>query len=160
MVAVFTFDRADIICNGVITFFQVVDSSFGAVGHHYLMDNERAFIDLTYNVTRCYIGAVVYGRLKVPFLLSIQTGHGDTAAHKSALSIIKRVERSLDAVIDALNQTRPQFHAQRGLGVYNRFARPDTNGLFVNLNRRKVPVKLYYLTDEVELAHSHDVVHS
>ena len=111
------------------------------------MDDERAFIDLTDNISRCYIGAVFYGRLEVPFLLSIQAGHGDTAAHKSALSFVKRVERSLDAVIDALNQTRPQFHAQRGLGVYNRFTRPDTDRLFVNLNRRKVPVKLHYLTD-------------
>ena len=118
------------------------------------------FLDGSKDVSPPHLGAGGDGSRKVPLALPVQGGNLHPTGQvvgPSALGDL--LQGTLDAVINHLDQARPQFHRQgRPCGLHRR-ARAQAGGLLVHLDGGRVPGHGQHLADEALLPHPDHVRH-
>ena len=115
-VAVFVFDFVNRIQNGGFAAEHPLHNAFLAGRQHDLVEYGRGLLDHADDVAARYVVADMHFRFKFPFFLTVQFGHFHAAGDTVARFVVQHVQRTLDAVEDAFDQTRRQFYGQRGTG--------------------------------------------
>ena len=90
----------------IIEFFQLFLKTFDFRFFHQwwyenAVDVSFCFLNLSQNASSAYFLSFLHARGELPFLLSVQSRRGCTAADEASLLLFQDLQWSLDSVIDA-----------------------------------------------------------
>ena len=133
--------------------------ALGALGHHDLVQHGLRLRHGAQNVAHSHGVAHSGGGGKVPQPVAVQRRHlnaaGDVAAHPAD----DLLQRTLDAVIDILDQAGAQLHAQRCAGGDHISAGTQTGRLLIHLYGGPVAGHIQDLSDQLLGTYAHHVRH-
>ena len=127
--------------------------------HHDLMEHSLRFLHGTENVARDKLVTDFGNRDKVPELFVVERINNDTACDAVAGLFTYNVQRTLDAVINGLDESRSELDRQGRAGRYDRFAGADASGLFIDLYGCAISAQLDHLANQMLLRHANNIVH-
>ena len=128
-------------------------------GHHDLVEHHAGLLDGADHVAALDGVARLGHGGEVPFLLPVQGGNLDTAGDVGARPLHDLLQGALDAVVNILNEARPQLHRQRGAGGHHLGAGAQAGGLLVDLDGGGIAAHVQDLADELLLTHADHVGH-
>ena len=100
------------------------------------------------------------GGSKGPQLFAVQRRHLDAAGDVGAHAADDLLQRALDAVVDVLDETRAQFHAEGRAGGDHLCAGAKAGRLLVYLNGGAVAGHIQDLSDQMLGAYAHHIRHT
>ena len=130
-----------------------------AVGDHDLVEHRSRLRHGTQHVSGHHGVAGLGHRGEIPLFILRQRRGLNATGDVSPGHAADLLQWALDAVINALDQPRPQFHGQGSAGGDHLRTRPQTGGLLIDLNGRPVAGHIQYLSDQLLGAHTHHVRH-
>ena len=130
-----------------------------AVGDHDLVEHRGRLRHGTQHVPGHHGVAGLGHRGEIPLLILRQRRGLNTTGDVGPGHAADLLQRALDAVVNALDQPRPQLHGQGSAGGDHLRTRPQTGGLLIDLNGRPVAGHIQYLSDQLLGAHTHHVRH-
>ena len=130
------------------------------IEHHLVLDERVLLHDAEY-VAAGHVAAHAHiERLKVPLLAAVERLAVDTARNVDALEEVGDVlERTLDAVEDAVHDARAELDGERLAGLEDRIADRQAGRLLVDLNGGQVALEANDLAHELQVADAHQLVH-
>ncbi len=129
---------------------DVLERAMNSWRHHHLVFDERRFLHRSQNISALYRVTGLRCRLEVPLLRAVERVHRDAAGDVRAFGLLlDELERPLDAVVNRSQQSGCKVHRERHAGSLHDFPRADAARLFVDLDRRRVAMKLDDFTDEL-----------
>ena len=131
-----------------------------AVGNHDLVQHDLRLGNGAQYVTGRHTVADPGHGSELPQLLPVQRRHLDAAGDVGAHTAHDLLQRTLDAVINILDQAGTQLHAQRRAGGDHIRAGAEARGLLVYLNGSPVTGHIQDLSDQLLLAYAHHVRHA
>ena len=136
-----------------------VDNAADAVGHHDLVEHHFRLRDGTQHVAADHpVTHLGYGGIG-PLLLTAQGRHLHAALEVGARHADDLLQRTLDTVVDILNDAGAQLHGQGRTGGLHLGPRAQAGGLLVDLDGSPVAGHVQDLTDQPLLAHADHVRH-
>ena len=123
------------------------------------MHKQRRLGNFSYNIARPHLCPVGHRGLELPFLLAVEAGHCASPAHELSFGLDERVQRPLDTVVNALDQSGPELDAQGRFGIDHRLARPHPRRLLIDLDRGVIAPQFNDLAYQVQLTYANDIVH-
>ena len=145
--------------NGELAVLDRGDLSAHPGGNHNALLHNGGFLHGTDDVAGHHRVARFHRGDKVPLGFTVQRGYFHTALQIVAHRLHDRFQRALNTVENAADQTGSQFHAQRRVGGFHRFAGSQPGGFFIYLNGRAVTVHFDDLADQTMLADAHNIKH-
>ena len=98
-------------------------------------------------------------RCELPFFRRVERLHFFAAPNPRAAVNLNARQRSLDAVINVADQSRPQPHGQRRAGAADGRARLEQGRVLVNLDGRVVADQPHDFADQAQFADLDHLVH-
>ena len=95
---------------GVIACLDRNDSTLDSVRDHDLLLDDYGLLNDTDDISGLDLFADSGKRLKGPLLLTIQSRYLDTSFDVSALLFVHLSQRTLDTIVDTLDEARPQLY--------------------------------------------------
>ena len=138
---------------------QPLHRALGALGHHDLMQNRFGLRHGAQDVAGDDAVAHGGGGGKVPQLFTVQRRHLDAAGDVAAHPADDLLQRTLDAVVDVLDQAGAQLHAQGRAGGDHIGAGAQAGGLLIHLYGGSVTGHIQDLPDQLLGAYAHHVRH-
>ena len=148
------------LANGVVTLGN--DRGHGAGGfgrHHDLVQHNGSLLHGADDVAAADLVAGLCHRDKVPQLIGVQGGHFHAAGQVGAGLFHDLLQRTLDAVVDILDQTGAKLHAQGSAGGFHRGAGSQAGGLLIDLDGGPAAGHGQDLADQALVAHAHHIGH-
>ena len=133
--------------------------SLNADRHHYPVLDDLSLLHDSDNISAY---DVVADRLlgdKIPFLFVVDSRDFNSSAYSVARHLDKLIERSLNAVVYALDYAGSKLYAEGSIGGYYLCARAKSARLFIYLNRRPIVSEFDDLAYKIFFANSNDVKH-
>ena len=115
------------------------------------MKNRFRFLNGSEDIPACQLVADLRGRNKIPQFLVIQGIDLDTAGDPVPRLFADGTQRTLNTVVNRLDEARGKLYRQRRSGRFNRFSRSDSACFLVHLNGRTVAAQLDNLADQMSL---------
>ena len=131
-----------------------------AVGDHDLVQHRLCLRHGAQHIAACHGIADGGGGSKGPQLFAVQRRHLDAAGDVGAHAADDLLQRTLDAVVDVLDEARAQLHAEGRAGGDHLCAGAKAGRLLVYLNGGAVAGHIQDLSDQMLGAYAHYVRHA
>ena len=141
-----------------VTLGDLVDHAFDPVGYHDLVQDDGGLLDHAQDVARLHGLAHVLDGHEVPQFVVVEIGDLHAADDTVAEALGDLVQRTLDAVEDALDQTGSELHRQGHTRADHLVAHAQSRRLLVDLDGGAIVTQLDDLADQPVFAYLDDVV--